>query len=169
MPLGIPQVLKFDHAELRDGIARASRERGDIGAAAKRLLRVVTPHIEKEEAFAHPPLGLLEDVSRGVRPADAEIAAAIDMAARLRGGILDMLAEHRMISAAVEELLSAAKAANRVEYAELAVRLIHHAEVEERVFYPAAAILGDYLRLRFGEPAQSRTPGQAAPPASPRM
>ena len=162
MPLAIPQVLKLDHEELRDGVARASRERGPIGAAAIRLLRVMTPHIEKEEAFAHPPLGLLEEVARGLKPSDAEIAEALAMSGRLRGGILDMLAEHRMISAAVEELLAAAKAANRVEYAELAVRLIHHADVEERVLYPAVAILGSYLKLRFGE---GRAP--AAPP-SPR-
>lgn len=80
-----------------------------------------------------------------------------------------------MITAAVEELVAAAKAENRVEYAELAVRLIHHADVEERVLYPAVAILGSYIELRFGgrtpsaQPSQSRTPGQAAPPANPRI
>jgi hypothetical protein len=176
MPLAIPEVLKLDHEELHGGVVRASRERGPIGAAAKRVLRVMTPHMEKEEAFAHPPLGLLEEVSRGSRPSDAEIAEALTMARRLRSDILDMLAEHRMISAAVEELVTAAKAASRVEYAELALRLIHHAEVEERVLYPAVAILGSYLELRFGEgdassaqASQSRTPGQAAPPANPRI
>jgi hypothetical protein len=157
MPLVIPQVLKLDHEELHDGVARASREKGAIGAAAERVLRVMTPHMEKEEAFAHPPLGLLEDVSRGVKPSDAEIGEALAMTERLRSGILDMLAEHRMISAAVEELVAAARASNRVEYAELAVRLIHHADVEERVLYPAVSILGSYLKLRFGEGRASPT------------
>ena len=158
MPLVVPQVLKLGHEELRDGVARASRERGAIGAAAKRLLRVITPHMEKEEAFAHPPLGLLEEVSRGMRPSDAELTEALAMTERLHGGILDMLAEHRMITAAVEELVAAAKAENRVEYAELAVRLVHHADVEERVLYPAVAILGSYLKLRFGVGASSAQP-----------
>jgi Hemerythrin HHE cation binding domain len=176
VPLAIPQVLKLDHEELHHGVARASRENGAIGAAAKRLLRVMTPHMEKEEAFAHPPLGLLEEVSRGMRPSDAELTEALAMTERLHSGILDMLAEHRMITAAVEELVTAAKAENRVEFAELAVRLLHHADLEERVLYPTVAILGSYLKLRFGvgrtssaQPSQSRTPGQAAPPASPRM
>jgi hemerythrin HHE cation binding domain-containing protein len=174
MPLAIPQVLKLDHEELHDGVARASREAGAIGAAAKRLLRVMTPHMEKEETFAHPPLGLLEDVSRGLWPSDTELGEALAMSERLRNGILDMLAEHRMITAAVEELVAAAKAQNRVEYAELALRLVHHADLEERVLYPAVAILGSYIELRFGrassaQPSQSRTPGQAAPPASPRI
>lgn len=174
MPLAVPQVLKLDHEELHDGVARASREKGAIGAAAKRLLRVMTPHMEKEEVFAHPPLGLLEEVSRGLRPSDTELSEALAMSERLRNGILDMLAEHRMITAAVEELVAAAKAQNRVEYAELALRLVHHADLEERVLYPAVAILGSYIELRFGrasfaQPSQSRTPGQAAPPASPRI
>lgn len=176
MPLAIPQVVKLDHEELHDGVARASREDGAIGAAAKRLLRVMTPHMEKEEAFAHPPLGLLEEIARGSRPSDSELGEALAMSERLRNGILDMLAEHRMIFAAIEELVSAAKAEGRVEYAELAVKLVHHADVEERVLYPAVAILGSYIELRFGvgrtssaQPSQSRTPGQAAPPANPRI
>jgi hypothetical protein len=150
VPLAIPPMLKLDHEELHDGVARASREKGAIGDAAKRLLRVMTPHIEKEEAFALPPLGLLEEVARGLRPTDAELTEAIAMIGRLRSGILDMLAEHRMIFAAIEQFVAAARAESRVEYAELAVKLIHHAHMEERVLYPAVAILGGYFELKFG-------------------
>jgi hypothetical protein len=159
MPLAVPQVLKLDHEELHDGVARASREKGPIGAAARRLLRVMTPHMEKEEAFAHPPLGLLEEVARDRRPSEADLAEALAMTERLRSGILDMLAEHRMIFGAIEELVAAAKAESRVEYAELAVKLVHHAHVEERVLYPAVAILGSYIKLRFGVGAVPPAPG----------
>jgi hemerythrin HHE cation binding domain-containing protein len=150
MPLAIPPVLKLDHEELHDAVMRASRETGRIGEAAKRVMRLMTPHMQKEEEFAHPPLALLEEVARGHRPGERDLAEALAMTRRLRGSLLDMLAEHRMIFAAVEELVAAAKAESRVELAELAVRLVHHARFEERVLYPAAVILGSYLSLRYG-------------------
>jgi len=169
MPLAIPQALKLDHEEFHDEVMHASREEGALGATAKRLLRIMQPHMEKEESFAHPPLGLLEDVARGKRPDDTELAEVLAMTDRLRSEILDMLAEHRMIFGAIEEFVAAAKAADRVEYAELAIKLIHHAQLEERVLYPAVTILGNYLRLRFGvggatDRLSSGRPSKAAAP-----
>jgi len=162
MPLSTPQAFKLEHEEIRDALIHASREEGAIGEAARRVARILEPHVEKEEAFALPPLGLFEEVARGERPAAA--GEALDMIEHLRGELDNMLAEHRMIVAALEEFLQAARAHGRVEHVELASKLIAHIRVEGHVLYPAALVLGDYLKLRYGIAADPlrRTPARSS-------
>jgi hypothetical protein len=148
MPLATPQALKLEHEEIHDALIRASREEGAVGEAAKRVARILHPHVEKEELFALPPLGLLEEVARGLRPASA--GEALDMIEHLRDELETMLAEHHMILAAMEEFLELARVHGRVEYIELGSKLIAHIGAEGDVFYPAALLLGDYLKLRYG-------------------
>jgi hemerythrin-like domain-containing protein len=144
MPLAVPESLVLEHQEMHDALARASREPGLVGDAAKRLLRIMKPHIDKEETFALPPLGILHQLVRGIHSPEDE--AAVIMAWRLREDLDNMVAEHRVIGAALEELLAAAKAEQRVEYAELARKVLHHIRMEEQVLYPATILVGDYLR-----------------------
>lgn len=148
MPLTTPQAFKLEHEEIHDALIRASRDGGAVGEAAKRVARILQPHVEKEETFALPPLGLFEEVARGVRPAAA--GEAVDMIEHLRGELDTMLAEHRMIIGALEEFLQAARAHSRIEYVELASKLIAHIRTEGHVLYPAALVLGDYLKLLYG-------------------
>lgn len=144
MPLAVPESLKREHEEIRDALGRASREPGVIGDAAKRLARIIRPHTEKEETFALPPLGMLHQLVRGIHSPEEEAAAI--MAWRLREDLENMIAEHRVIGAALEELLAAAKSEHRVEYIELAAKMLHHMSTEEQVLYPATILVGDYLR-----------------------
>ena len=146
MPLAIPDSIRLEHEELHDALARASREKDPLGEAARRVARILKPHVAKEELFALPPLGLLEDAARGKRSTAESVAA--DMIARLERELEDMLAEHRVIIGALEEFMVAAKAANRVDYAELASKLVHHMRMEKEVLYPAALVLGEYLKSR---------------------
>jgi len=144
MPLAVPEPLRLEHEEMHDALARASHEPGLVGDAAKRLLRIMKPHVDKEETFALPPLGMLQQLVRGIRSPEEE--AAVIMAWRLREDLDNMIAEHRVIGAALEELLAAATAERRVEYAELANKVLHHMRTEEQVLYPATILVGDYLR-----------------------
>jgi phytoene dehydrogenase-like protein len=153
MPLATPEPLRIEHEEMRDALARASREPGAIGEEARRLARVMQPHIDKEETFALPPLGMLAELAHGVR--SPEEAAAELMTRRLRKSLDDLYAEHRVIRGALEELLAAARSENRFDYAELATRMLHHMHMEEQVLYPAALMVGDYLRGVRGSPIRS--------------
>jgi hypothetical protein len=146
MPLAVPEALRLEHEEMHDALARASHEPGLVGDAAKRLLRILKPHFDKEETFALPPLGMLHQLVRGIHSPEEE--AAVIMAWRLREDLDNMLAEHRFIGAALEALLAAATAERRVEYAELANKVLHHMQTEEQVLYPATILVGDYLRGR---------------------
>ncbi len=57
-----------------------------------------------------------------------------------------MLAEHREIVGALDTLTSAATDERHPEIAEFARRLKHHAIMEEQVMYPAALLVGEYIR-----------------------
>jgi hemerythrin superfamily protein len=81
------------------------------------------------------------------------MADALAHAEWLRRNLDNMLAEHRMIAAAVEDLLKVAGVGASPELVTFAETLLNHARLEEEVLYPAAIVAGEYLKLRLGERA----------------
>ena len=103
----------------------------------------------KEEAYALPPLGVLVLLAKGeVRPEMAEVVAMTD---KLRSELPNMLAEHARIVEALRSLGDAAERENNRQVAQFAEKLKLHAQTEEQVLYPAAIVLGDYLRLKLNK------------------
>ena len=146
-----PKSLREEHEELRQFAARLCREDGEAGDAARRLARVLEAHFQKEENFAAPPLGLLPRLARGdIGPAMADTLAHTDW---MRRNLEVMHAEHQMIAAALEELLKAAGAGAPPELVTFAETLLNHARLEEEVLYPAAIVVGEYLKIRLAERA----------------
>ena len=68
------------------------------------------------------------------------------MTDRLCAELPQMLAEHRQIVGALEELSKAASADGRPEISQFAQALRLHAETEEQVLYPAALLVGEMVR-----------------------
>ncbi len=154
-PLDIPKSLREEHEELHQFLARVTREKGAIGEAARLVARVLEPHFRREETFAAPPLSLLAPLARG--KLDADMAEAITHADWLKDNLADMLAEHRMVAAALEAMLQAAGEQDRPELVSFAEKLLNHARMEEEIFYPAAILVGEYLKLRLGKAALHAT------------
>jgi hemerythrin superfamily protein len=102
------------------------------------------PHFLKEEEYALPPLGLLGALSKG--KLDAEMADVLKLTDKLEAELPRMLAEHKQIVTALERLKAAAKAEQKQEYARFAEQLIAHARTEEEIAYPAAMLIGRYLK-----------------------
>lgn len=146
----IPKSLRRDHEELHQVLAQLGRKPGALGEAARRLTRLLEPHFRKEESFAAPPLGLLAALASG--KLDAGMREAIAHTEWMRQNYDLMLAEHRMIASAVEALLKAAgeREAELVSFAE---KLLNHARMEEEILYPAAILVGEYLKVRLGKAA----------------
>ena len=141
-----PKSLHEEHQGLLQYATRLAREGGE---PAQRLLRVLETHMQKEENFAAPPLGLLPRLARGdVGPGMAESLAHSDW---LRRNLAVMHAEHQMIAGALEELLRAAGPVAPPEMVSFAETLLNHARFEEEVLYPAAIVAGEYLKLRLAE------------------
>jgi hypothetical protein len=85
--------------------------------------------------------------SHDVVPGMADVLALAD---RLEAELPGMLAEHQQIMAALGDLVAAANAEKRPKYAHFAEKLMSHASTEEEVLYPAALLVGRYLKLRLG-------------------
>jgi len=58
--------------------------------------------------------------------------------------------EHKAIVIELHKLVEAAKNENRPEYVLFAEKLKLHAQTEEEVLYPAAILIGEYLKLKRG-------------------
>jgi hypothetical protein len=147
MRLETPSSLREEHAELHAMLTRATREIGPLGDAARRVAQLMKPHFLREEQFAMPPLGVLREIADG--EVTDEHAKVLAITTRLREELPQMLEEHRRIVEALQALLAAARAADKVEYAEFAHKLMVHAHMEEEVLYPAALLVGEYIRLRL--------------------
>ncbi|MBX4893232.1 hemerythrin domain-containing protein [Rhizobium bangladeshense] len=148
MNFEIPQPLKAEHAELHAELADARRAGGRISEAAEEVAKRLHPHFIREEEIALPPLCLLAPLAAGgVAPEMADVLALTD---RLEAELPVMLAEHKQIMAALGDLVVAANAEKRPKYARFAEKLMSHARIEEEVLYPAALLVGLYLKLRLG-------------------
>jgi hypothetical protein len=147
MDFEVPKSIKLEHEELHEDLEEATMEPGSVGDAAKAVQEVLQPHFLKEEEFALPPLGLLSKLSNG--QITLEMKDAITMAEILRAELNQMLSEHKEIVARLKTLTEAALKENKLEYVQFAEKLTLHAQTEEEVLYPAAILVGEYLKMQF--------------------
>jgi hypothetical protein len=148
MNLKIPKALVEEHEELHAELVKLTLTRGKVGEAARVVAALLHPHFTKEEEYALPPLGLLVAVAEGrVTP---EMRAVLAMTDRLRAELPQMLAEHKAVVGALRRLAIAAKQEKKPGAARFAEALRRHAQSEEQVLYPAAVVLGEYLKARLG-------------------
>lgn len=142
-----PETLSEEHLELHKELAGLKNAGGDIGEAAELVIELMHPHFMKEEEYAMPPLGLLKTLS--TEEATPEMKAIIDITDRLKMLMPKMLEEHQQIFEGLLNLANVATKENKLEYASIAKRLIAHVKIEEEFYYPAALLVGEYLKLKL--------------------
>ncbi len=147
MQFKIPESLKHEHEELHAELNDAIKAGGKLGDAAKAVSDVLHPHFVKEEEYAMPPLGLLSALAKGEITPDMK--DMLQMTDKLKADLSDMLEEHKSIVASLKNLMDVAKKENKMEYAGIADKLMLHAKNEEEVLYPAAILIGEYLKQRL--------------------
>jgi hypothetical protein len=143
----IPSALKKEHEELHAELVRATKLGGPVGEAAEAVAKALHPHFVKEEEYALPPLGLLPALAEGqVTP---DMRAVLRLTDRLRKDMPEMLAEHQAVMAELKKLTEVARAERQHEVVQFAEKLGLHAQTEEQVLYPAALLVGEYVKLRL--------------------
>ena len=143
----IPPSLQAEHAELRADVLRLTEEPGQIGAAAREVAALLTPHFAREEQYALPPLGVLVALAAGrITP---DMPAALAVARQLQSLLPQMLEDHIAIVGALQTLADLSREVDRPDVAEFAQKVIVHAQIEEEVLYPAAIVVGEYLATRL--------------------
>ena len=144
-----PPSIRREHEQLHAELDKACALPGPVGEAARQVARIMHPHFLREDEYAAPPLRLLRDLAAGhVRP---DMKAVIPLVDRLKEEMPFMLQEHRAIQSALLALERAAEAEGLTAQATFAESLRLHAEAEEEVFYPAAILVGEYLKLKLSE------------------
>jgi hypothetical protein len=149
MDFKIPRPLKTEHEELHVELERATKVNGRVGEEARNVAKLLHPHFRKEEGYAMPPLGLLRLlVESQVTPEMRGILAITD---RLEAEVPDMIEEHQALFGALRRLAVVALQENRPDVADFADKMRLHAQTEEEVLYPAAILVGRYVRARLQE------------------
>ena len=144
MGFRIPEPLQLEHAALHGELVKATRAGGKVGEVAQRVATLMNPHFKKEEDFALPPLSLLSALAEGrVTP---EMGDVLKLTDRFRSELPRMREEHAAIVAALKELERAANSEGKAEYVRFCANLILHARTEEEVLYPAAIVIGEYVK-----------------------
>ena len=146
----VPEALQREHDLMRQRLDRAIGEGGRTGEAAAGVVDALRPHVAKEEDFGLPALGLLQHLVAGkVSPV---MRGVIVMTDRLKLEYEQMLADHDAIAAAIRKLADAARAEGKLEYVGMCELLTRYLQTEEQVYYPAAILIGEYLKLKLDRP-----------------
>jgi hemerythrin HHE cation binding domain-containing protein len=144
----IPSSLNNEHSRLHIELEAAAKAPGRIGVAARAVAAALHPHFVREEAIALPPLALLGALARGELTPD--MRAILPLTDALERELPTMLEEHQAIHRALDELTRASREAGVAEYAELSDKIRLHALSEEQILYPAAVLVGKYMKCRLG-------------------
>src|SRR5690348_8802439 len=104
----IPEPLQVDQNALCQALEHAVFAGGKTGIAARKLLKVLQPHLLKEETDLLQTLGLLMPISRAqITPAMRQIPARTE---HLKARMFEIVREHAEIIEAARELLRVARA-----------------------------------------------------------
>ncbi|MGH7953200.1 MAG: hypothetical protein ACREFE_14970 [Limisphaerales bacterium] len=143
----IPEPLRVDQDELCRSLERSILSGGKTGKAAKELLKVLQPHLLKEEEDLLQTLGLLLPLSSGqVTSAMQGVPARTE---HLKARMFEIVREHAAIIEAARKLLRAARTERKLSLVTFTEHLMLRAWTDEVVFYPTAILIGEYLKLRF--------------------
>lgn len=142
---GVPSVLKKEHDQFLEKLAKIVSLQDSTGRAAKKLYELMGYHFKEEEDYVLPPLGLLPALAMGKIPEQSE--KVIQLTERFRSNSAKMIAEHQMIKAYLDEMMLAGIKENHPELVGFDQEIQKHAASEEEVFFPTAILIGEYLKL----------------------
>ena len=145
----LPESSRPEHLELHDQLSRARRVGGRTAEAATAVMTVLYPHILLEERYAMPPLALLPQLISGEVTED--MRRVVKAAEKLKAELPSMLEDHRRIVKALKDFMQASTDEGHGGHAQFAQKIIHHAQQEEEMLYPAAILVGEYIKLRLGK------------------
>ena len=142
----VPSSIKQEHEILLDQIHRITLFQDSAGLVAVKLNDLMQHHFKEEEDFVLRPLGLLSLLASGKIPEQSkEIILLTD---NLTSQLTHLSVEHQLIKAYMDELRQADTNGRHREIIEFERELHKHANTEEEVFFPAAILIGEYLKVK---------------------
>ena len=142
----VPSSIKETHASLLEQIHKITLYNDSSTPIALKLEELMLHHFKEEENFILPPLGLLPSLANGKLPEESK--DIILLCEKMKVQMDHMSVEHQMIKVHIDELKQVSKKENLAEIIEFEKEVIKHAISEEEVFFPAAILVGEYLKLK---------------------
>lgn len=142
----VPSSIKKEHEYLLDKIHKITLFQDSTGRAAIKLNDLLQHHFTEEEDYVLPPLGILPLLASGKLPDSTK--EVTQLCEQLKSQLLHLSAEHQLIKAFMDELMQSATNENHPGIIEFEKELEKHANTEEEVFFPAAILIGEYLKLK---------------------
>lgn len=147
----VPSSIKKEHEYLLEELLKFTSFRDSTGNAAIKLKDLAEHHFREEEDYVLPPLGVLPLLASGKIPQDSK--KIIALTEKFKSNSAHMIVEHQMIKVYLDEMIFAAGKDNHPEVIAFEKEIQKHAGVEEEVYFPAAILIGEYLKLK-GRPDQ---------------
>ena len=142
----MPSSIKNEHDSLLAQLHVITLFQDSTGIVAITLLELMEHHFREEENVVFPPLGLLPSLASGEIPEKSE--EIIQLTEKVKSQLTHLSVEHQLIKARMGELVQAAAKENHPEIIAFIHDVDKHATVEEEVYFPAAILVGEYLKLQ---------------------
>ena len=136
--------MEEEHEELHAELAKATKTRGKVGEAAKKVAEVLHPHFEKENEIALPVIGVARELAEGKTSPD--FPKALELCDKFKAEYEKMLQEHVEIVKTLDSLGKVAKTNKKKDVLEFVRKLKNHAKTEEDLTYPAVLMAGKLLK-----------------------
>ncbi len=141
MPLSPPPSANKSHEELLQLLVRVQHLPGKTGSLAEAFAKELQVHMDKEEAYALPLLGILKEVLDGkLRPVSSRRASRLYQ--RMKEEYPEMLKGHRELVKQLSSLKKVGAEEGHLTAIRFAEALEQHAQEEEEILYPAALLAG---------------------------
>ncbi len=147
MPLSAPPSMEKEHEEIWHLMLRVQHLSGKTGSIAEKLAKDLKSHIDKEEAFALPLLGILPELANG-RLRNGVAKRASILGSKFQKEYHGMLRGHKEIRRYLEQLKKVGADEGHLTAVRFAESLEAHSREEEEVFYPAALLAGQMASKR---------------------
>lgn len=145
----VPASILLQHQSLLNQIKSFTSFQDSTGRVASRLEEIMLHHFQEEERYVLPPLGLLPELTKGKMPTESD--QILQLTDEFRTQFDHMSAEHQFITALVDELTTAAALENHEGISEFVKDLKAHASAEEEIYFPAALLIGDFLKMKVAQ------------------
>ncbi len=147
MPLSAPPSLEKEHEEIWRLLIEVQHLSGKTGSIVEKLSRDLKAHIDKEESFALPLLGILRDIADGKLKNGVAKRASV-LGAKLEKEYWGMLHGHKELFKILERLKKVGAEEGHLTAVRFAEALEAHSKQEEEVLYPAAIVAGKMASKR---------------------
>ncbi len=151
MPLSAPPSANKSHEELLQLLLSVQRLPGKTGSLAEVLAKGLQVHMDKEESYALPLLGILKDVLDG-KLSRASAQRANKLYVKMREEYPGMLKGHREIVRLLSRLKKIGAQEGHLTAIRFAEALEQHSQEEEEILYPAALLAGRLASGHAGKP-----------------